>query len=373
MPCLIIIIFEFTMKLTPRERLRRCYFHEEVDRPAVFCCNYSAMISDDESYDPLRALIEQVGELKFTWNAEALINPSEELVGQEPYSKDFARQIWKIATPGGDLISTRLVGLERQPGYVEKYYLQTQADVQNYLSLPAPEIDGSVDSFFELERYAGDTGIVSVRLGGNPAGAIVRLFGSENFAIMSITSRDLLHALIEQRMNRMLDLLRFLAHRRVGTFFDMAGQEYIVPPLHGRRDFSDFNVRYDRKIIDLIHDMGGKVHVHCHGSIKTVMDLFVSMGVDVLHPFEAPPLGDLEPQEAKNLSGETLCLEGNIQIADMYEKTPEQIREQVENLITVLFGDSRNLIVCPTASPYIPGAGASCLHQYRAMIEAVVA
>ncbi len=34
--------------------------------------------------------------------------------------------------------------------------------------------------------------------------------------------------------------------------------------------------------------------------------------------------------------------------------------------------DGKNLIVCPTASPYIRGAGKRCFEQYNAMIDAVL-
>jgi hypothetical protein len=75
----------------------------------------------------------------------------------------------------------------------------------------------------------------------------------------------------------------------------MDGQERVAPPLHGPLDFHDFNARYDKPIIDLIHEIGGRMHVHCHGSIKRVLNYFVDMQVDVLHPFEAPPMGDITP------------------------------------------------------------------------------
>jgi len=68
-------------------------------------------------------------------------------------------------------------------------------------------------------------------------------------------------------------------------------------------------------IIDLIHDAGGCIHVHCHARVKQVLPDFVEMGVDVLHPFEAPP----------------------------------------------------------TASPYIRGMGEVCYPQYKAMVDTVLA
>jgi hypothetical protein len=55
----------------------------------------------------------------------------------------------------------------------------------------------------------------------------------------------------------------------------------------------------------------------------------------------------------------------------MYEATPEEIRAETEALVRTAFDDHRGLIVSPTASPYIRGAGETCLPQYQAMIEAV--
>ena len=96
------------------------------------------------------------------------------------------------------------------------------------------------------------------------------------------------------------------------------------------------------------------------------------MGADVLHPFEAPPMGDITAAEAKAQARGKLCLEGNIQIAAMYEHRPEAIRAETKALIRDAFDDRRGLIVCPTASPYIRGAGGQCLEQFKAMIDTVV-
>jgi uroporphyrinogen-III decarboxylase len=172
-------------------------------------------------------------------------------------------------------------------------------------------------------------------------------------------------------MEIMLEAVKFLLGQGVGPFFSMAGEEYLVPPLHGPKDFYEFNVRYDKPIIDLVHEAGGRVHIHCHGSVKKVMQGFLDMGVDVLHPFEAPPMGDITPAEAKATIRGRMCYEGNIQIHHMYECSPEEVREETEVLIDTVFDDSAGLIVCPTASPYIPGKGEACLGRFRAMVEAV--
>jgi len=356
--------------MTRRERLRRCFYHEELDRPGVFC--RTGFPDGDPTYDRLKAYLAAHTELKRPWHGLTEVPPPTEQ-RTEAVSPDWERRITTVHTPAGDLQGTTLVSLRGRPGLAETYLLSSREDAEKYLSLPLPQLAGDVSSFSEAEAEVGERGIVDVALGFNPGGFAAELFGSSNFALMSVTDRDVLHALCERRMNVILRKLKFLLEHGVGPYFSMAGEEYITPPLHGPQDFYDFNVRYDRPIIDLVHEAGGRMHIHCHGSIRRVFQGFLDMGVDVLHPFEAPPMGDITAAEAKALARGRICLEGNIQISRMYEATPDQVREETRELIEVAFDDRRGLIVCPTASPYIRGAGEACFPRFQAMVEAVLA
>jgi hypothetical protein len=356
--------------MTRRERLHRCYFNQPVDRPAVY--SRTGFPADDPTYDRLRDYLRQNTELKWGWSGTQFQSSYPTESRTEEHTGDFRRRIITLHTPAGDLTRSVLESLKGQPGLHETYFINSAEDAEKYLSLPMPAIDGDVASFFEVDEEVGDRGITQVSLGFNPGGFVAELCGSENFALLSITDRDLLHRLCRRRMEIMLRTLRLLLDSGVGPFFTMLGQEYIVPPLHGPVDFRDFNVRYDREIIGRIHDAGGRMHVHCHGSIKKVFQDFVEMGTDVLHPFEAPPQGDILPGEAKKLARGRMSLEGNIQINRMYEATPEEIRQETCQLIDATFDDGRGLIVCPTASPYIRGEGERCFPQYRAMIDTVL-
>jgi len=115
----------------------------------------------------------------------------------------------------------------------------------------------------------------------------------------------------------------------------------VAPPLHSPSDFFEFNVRYDRAIADRIHAAGGRLNVHCHGRVKAVIHGFAEVGADVFHCFEAPPMGDITPAEAKKALRGKVALEGNIQIADMDEKSPEDIRAETQALIRDCFDDGR--------------------------------
>ena len=56
---------------------------------------------------------------------------------------------------------------------------------------------------------------------------------------------------------------------------------------------------YDKPIADLIHNAGGPLHIHSHGPLKRCAALFHRIGADVLHPIEAPPMGNVTLREAK--------------------------------------------------------------------------
>ena len=356
--------------MTRRERLTRCYHLGETDRPAVYVRTYYP--ADDPTYDAVRAYLSERTELKGVWSADRLIAPDPVEMRREPFSEDFDRRVEILHTPAGDLRRSFFVSLKGQPGLHETHFINSPENAETYLSLPMPEIADDVADFFEADAAVGDAGIAEAHLGMNPAGYVAELCGSENFAILSATHRDLIHRLCERRMEVLLRTVRRLVERGVGPFFAMVGEEYLVPPLHGYGDFVDFNVRYDRPIIDRIHEAGGRVHVHCHGPMKQVFEGFAEMGADVVHPFESPPQGDITASEAKAIARGRFCLEGNIQIHRIYEADPEEVAEETRLLIADAFDDGRGLIVCPTASPYIRGRGADALPRIRAMVETVL-
>ncbi|OGV71988.1 MAG: hypothetical protein A3K19_22160 [Lentisphaerae bacterium RIFOXYB12_FULL_65_16] len=72
-----------------------------------------------------------------------------------------------------------------------------------------------------------------------------------------------------------------------------------------------------------------------------------------------------------NPGGHVAGLFGSETFANMYEKTPDDIRAQTEALIRDCFDDRRGLAVSPTASPFMTGRGMDCYPQYAAMVETV--
>jgi hypothetical protein len=67
-----------------------------------------------------------------------------------------------------------------------------------------------------------------------------------------------------------------------------------------------------------------------------------------------------------------VCIEGNIQISRFYEASADDLAAETELLIKDVFDDSKGLIICPSASPYIVGKGDECFDKFKAMIDTAV-
>lgn len=129
--------------MTSNERLRRFYFHEEMDRPAVIFRWRG--FRDDPSYADLFRLMQERADWVEPWDATFLVQ-----AGAPPAS----------STP--------------------------EERIERLLLSPLPEIGGDVSSFFGLRKQVGDRSIVLASLGNNPGGHVAEQFGSEAFALMTV-------------------------------------------------------------------------------------------------------------------------------------------------------------------------------------------
>ena len=356
--------------MTSKERQERLFKQLEVDRPAVH--TRTGYPPDDPTYDAMKRYMEEFSDLRGSfWCGR--VNPqgaAEER--SEQIDAETVRQTLTMHTPAGDLTSTILVKPEARASYHESYYIKNREDALKYLSQPLPAVEPDVNGFFETERALGDRGVVFVNCGNIPGGHIAELCGSTTLALMTLSDRDVLHAICERELTIYLNILDVMFKHNIGPYFSLSGEEYFTPPLHGPVDFADFVSRYEKPIIDKIHDAGGFVHIHCHGPIGDLLDAFVALDPDMLHPVEPPPMGDVTAARAKEAFKGKICIEGNIQIAHMYEHTPEEVAEETKQLMRDAFFDHKGLVAGPTASPYIFGKGEAAFPQYKAMVETVL-
>ena len=360
--------------MTSRERLLHAFRIEPVDRIPIHI--RGAGVWDDNwvasrhpSYTPL---IEAVREL-CDWCASigfggrpfltACQVPAETRVTSGP---DWELHQTTYRTPLGPLHCSYNVSARGHPGMMKEFPVKTAEDVRRVLSIPYEPLRPDIAPYRELESKVGERGIVLASF-SDPLTYVHDCLGSQLLAVWSVTDRHLVVQLLEAFAQRVSDLASHLLDEGV-RLFATAGQEYAGPPLLSPADFHEFCTEVERPIVQRIRERGGLLHIHCHGPLRAILDEFLQIGANCLHPVEAPPMGDITLAQAKKRIGHAICIEGNIQIGEIYSAE----REEVIALTKAAIRDASQgggFILCPSASPYAPELADRALTNYLAMIE----
>lgn len=261
-------------------------------------------------------------------------------------SPEWVDQITVYHTPGGDLRQVFRNSTSRRPGYHKEYLLKEPNDITKLLSIPYEPYPVSADVYRDTVAELGDAGIVLFGL-DHPMYALQRLIGSEHFALWSLEAEELLLEAMNIFAVRVRNHAKAALNAGISGVFAWAGPELCIPPLMSPAAFDKYVFALDKPLIDLIHDAGGNVWVHCHGKMKPVLSRFVEMGVDVLNPIEPPPMGDVTMPEAFEIVRNRMGLEGNIETHDFMVASKEKLLRNIFE--TLEAGRGKRLILCPSS------------------------
>jgi hypothetical protein len=362
--------------MTSRERLLAALRLEPVDRVPLHIRGVRPwdqpwVESRDPSYAPLIAAVAEHGDYIDWWHASAGTFYTATPVPTDGWTED--RDDWVAHytlthTPGGDLRTMFLSSKRGLPGMQMEFMVKELDDLDKVLSVPYEPARPDCSGFFTQTAAMGERGLVMCGL-PNAISMMHDLMGSERLALWSITERERILDLLWLFHGRCLDCVQYLVSQNVGPCFAMLGEEYVTPPLHSPVDFREFAVEPEQELAEVIHNAGHLLHIHCHGPLSAVLEEFAVLGADCLHPLEAPPMGDVTLEDAKRRIGACICLEGNIQIGDIYAgKTADVVAEMKHNLKVT---GGQGYIVCPTASPHTTVLNELTVRNYLALIEVV--
>ena len=254
-----------------------------------------------------------------------------------------------LETPAGPLKQVSYQPRSGAAGYIKSHYVETVEDARRWLSIPRPRASVGVGSYFELERATNDRAMLMVGL-GEAIYTVQALMGSELFGFWLKDERELLREMTEAAYSAIEDLAKQYLAAGVGDAYGWVGPELCIPPLASPDDFREFVTPYDGRLVDLIHESGKLVWVHCHGDMDPVLEDFADMGVDCLNPIEPPPAGDLTLAEAKQRVAGRMCLDGGIQDGDFDLLSPREITLKTEAVVAE-GKPGGGFILCPTSSP----------------------
>jgi hypothetical protein len=338
-----------------RERLTRIFQGKEVDRPALklWGANFSQKPADP-AYKPvydlaleMTDLVAGVGsELDVFWGSNEEIVMSYE--DQPLPNSHWVDRITYLNLPGRKLRSIYRYSTIGEPGYTLERFVKEPEDLRAFLNIKYLPIPVEINSYNDEAAKTGDRGIVIYNV-VHAAYAVIRLLGSECFALMCIDERDLITEAVETYGARIKEYVKAVLDSGIRPIFGWVGPELCIPPLVRMKEFEDYVFNIDKPLCDLIHDAGGYVWVHCHGRVGKLLTRFRDMGVDVLNPIEPPPMGDVTLSQAVDIVGNEMGLEGNIEITSLLTKSEEEIRELIYNTV-IESRKSDRFIMCQSAS-----------------------
>ena len=288
--------------------------------------------------------------------------------GKRVLSDDGRRRVVEdyLVTPTGELThqSTMVTG---QPGLATKYWIEDEDDVERFLSIPyePPEVDTS--PILARQDELGDRVLVMAPTSA-PIYHVYTLLGSERLCLWSIDRRDVVRRLLGVLADRWRHTVEPMIQQGCGPILASIGEEVITPPLHPPSDFKEFIVDVQKPVYDRFRAKGVLIHTHCHGNLRHVLGHFHHMGVTSLHPVETLPMGDITLEQFRQQVGTDICIKGNVQVGDLFSKTPDDIRAFCRHTIDVA-GRNGALILAPSASPYQPELTPEVFANYKAMID----
>jgi len=340
--------------MTSRERLKRAFKCQETDRMPVRLWGVDPFTRrEDATWQPLYDLCEQWGldyirngPVKMNYEGEAVPSHSETRDGPRP---DIIETETVIETPAGPLTALFHRNRDGSPGYTAKHYLETVEDARRWLSIPVRKGTLDPEPFREFAARSGDGGLQMIGI-GEAMYSIQALMGSEVFGFWLIEERDLLHEMVDRAYAGIEEIVKQALAADLGDAFGWVGPELCIPPLASPAHFREYCFDYDKRLIDMMHEAGKLVWVHCHGDMNPVLEGFIEMGVDCLNPIEPPPIGKLTLAEAKQRCGGRMCLDGGIQNGDFQLLTPAQMVRRVEEVVAQ-GKPGYGFILCPTSDP----------------------
>ncbi len=114
---------------------------------------------------------------------------------------------------------------------------------------------------------------------------------------------------------------------------DFGGQ---TGPLMGDKLFRRYMAPHLQRLIDLGHDYGLKVMMHCCGGFAPLIPVMIEIGLDGLQALQ-PSARDMEPAQLKAEFGDTIVLNGSVDTQHvLIEGTPELAREKTREVMATM-------------------------------------
>ena len=380
--------------MTSRERLIATLKGEKVDRPAVSFYEIGGFnINPDDpdkynvynspSWKPLLELASNYtdiirlaspvrAESHSSWSGNSKSDSENQIVERSEWEEGndrFARLTYKINNKKLTSLTKRNKDIDTV--WTIEHLLKNTDDVRTFLELPDEIFEEQIDvkPLFKQEAELGDTGIIMVDT-EDPLCAMGTLFSMDDFTVFAFTEEDLCHQLLKKHASYIHKRTEQAAREFPGRLWRIYGPELASEPFLPPHLFSEYVVRYDKPMVEMIQRHNGFVRLHSHGNMNGILDHIAGMKVDAIDPIEPPPQGDVELEYVRQKYGRQMVLFGNLEIADIENMPSDKFRMVVRRSIKEgTNGDGRGFVLMPSSSPCTREVSELTLRNYKIIIE----
>lgn len=255
---------------------------------------------------------------------------------------------YRITTPEGVLEYT--LGSNEITGFIIEHIIKTPEDLElwnKYVPLPKLDREALRRDYDEM----GDDGIMRSSVWGDQAGP-----WQHACCLMGTTQMIMAAADDPEWVHHFLDLLwdkkeRWIRENLPGATIDLietgggAASSTVISPKY----FREFCLPYDRKMHDLLHEMGFPVVYHTCGGMMAMLENIVDTGPDAAETLTPPGMGgDARPAELKARIGDKVALIGGLDQSNVLEVgTKEDIRRHIHEMFEG-YGANGGYIMSPS-------------------------
>ncbi|MFC1650176.1 uroporphyrinogen decarboxylase family protein [Candidatus Latescibacterota bacterium] len=300
---------------------------------------YMGGISDLEAFEQvgMDAQIQSFEDMGQFWVSDADYTKSSTLEWQDEadiISSDPDDRIihHKIITPGGTL--TYKTGGDRKTTWITEYIVKHDEDIELIEKyMPVPELHH--EPVRKLYDSIGDKGILRGFVWGDQGGCWQHaccLVDVNDLILRCFDTPDWVHRLLNILMDkkyRFIETMKGAKFDLIETGGGSSSSTLISPDMH-----RDFCLPYDRKMHDVLHDLGFIATYHTCGGTFGIEEYIVANGCDASETLAPPSVGgNQEPWEfSGKVNGRIAMIGGMDQFNVLTTGTPDLICEKVREL-----------------------------------------
>ena len=160
----------------------------------------------------------------------------------------------------------------------------------------------------------------------------VYLSGFDNLLANFVLDPEFVHELMDKVLEMSIRMARNAIRAGADAIVvadDYAGND---SPFFSPGIAKEFVIPRLKRMVDAIHEEGGKVIKHSDGNLWPILDSIVETGVDGLNPME--PVAGMDIGEVKRRYGHRVCLIGNVDCGYVLSQAgPEEVEAAVRECI----------------------------------------